>query len=46
MHRDSNMESYIKYCKKVEGHAWTVIVANYLIKANLDCEVVAHKFDH
>lgn len=45
VHRESNMESYVTYCKKVEGHAWTVIVANYLIKEQLDCRVKVSKFD-
>lgn len=35
--RDSNIESYVKYCKKVDGHAWTVVIAHYLIKQ--DCRI-------
>lgn len=42
---DSNMESYVKYCKKVEGHAWTVIVANYFTKNNLKCQVITEKYE-
>lgn len=45
VNRDSNMDSYVKYCKIVDGHAWTVVVANYLIKNDhrLDCKL--HRFD-
>lgn len=46
VNRDANMESYVKYCKKVDGHAWTVIVANYLIKKNLTCKPVLKKIDN
>jgi len=31
------MDSYVKYCKIVDGHAWTVVVANYVIHKNFDC---------
>lgn len=37
------MESHVQYCKIVDGHAWCVIVANYLIKDSLECEVVLEK---
>jgi len=45
VHRDSNMDSYVKYCKIVDGHAWTVVVANYMIKNDLDCKVILRRFD-
>lgn len=41
--RDSNMESYVKYCKKVDGHAWTVIIANYFITDHLKYNILLNK---
>jgi len=41
--RDTSLNAYIKYCQKVKGHGWTVITANYFIKKNLNCRVLADK---
>lgn len=41
VHRDSSMDSHVKYCKKIDGHAWTVIVASYIVKKNLEIPLVA-----
>lgn len=46
VNRKSDMESHVKYCKKVDGHAWTVIVANYLVKKSLDCHVRLKKLEN
>uniref|UniRef100_A0A2S2P5C9 Uncharacterized protein n=1 Tax=Schizaphis graminum TaxID=13262 RepID=A0A2S2P5C9_SCHGA len=46
VHQDSNMDSHVKYCKIVDGHAWTVVVANYIIKNDLDSKVVLKRFDN
>lgn len=43
VNRFSNMEVYNKYCKKVDGHSWTVIVATYLIKNVFDCSLSIEK---
>ncbi|XP_022180958.1 prolyl 3-hydroxylase OGFOD1 isoform X2 [Myzus persicae] len=45
VNRDSNMDSYVQYCKIVDGHAWTVVVANYVIKKDFDCKLAIHKVD-
>lgn len=39
------MDSYVKYCKIVDGHAWTVVVANYLIKNDFECNLVVQKME-
>ncbi|XP_029344824.1 uncharacterized protein LOC100575121 isoform X1 [Acyrthosiphon pisum] len=45
VNRDSNMDSYVKYCKVVDGHAWTVVVANYVIHKDFDCRPLLFRFD-
>lgn len=39
------MDSYVKYCKIVDGHAWTVVVANYLIKNDREIKCKLSRFD-
>jgi len=39
------MDSYVKYCKIVDGHAWTVVVANYVIRKDFECEVLVSRCD-
>lgn len=34
------MDSYVKYCKIVDGHAWTVVIANYVIRKDFDCKLL------
>lgn len=34
------MDSYVKYCKIVDGHAWTVVIANYVIREDFDCKLL------
>lgn len=45
VNRDSDMDSFVKYCKIVDGHAWTVVVANYVIKKDFDCKVLLSKLE-
>lgn len=45
VNRDSNMDSYVKYCKIVDGHAWTVVVANYVIRKDFDCKLLVKRLD-
>jgi len=39
------MDSYVKYCKIVDGHAWTVVIANYVIREDFDCALLLPRLD-
>ncbi|VVC45023.1 Hypothetical protein CINCED_3A023091 [Cinara cedri] len=43
VNRFSNMEVYTKYCRKIDGHSWTVVVANYMIKDMFNCKIKLEK---
>ncbi|CAI6367906.1 unnamed protein product [Macrosiphum euphorbiae] len=45
VNRDPNMDSYVTYCKIVDGHAWTVVVANYVIRRDFECTLRLSRCD-
>uniref|UniRef100_A0A2H8TJ70 uS12 prolyl 3-hydroxylase n=1 Tax=Melanaphis sacchari TaxID=742174 RepID=A0A2H8TJ70_9HEMI len=46
VNHDSKTDLYVKYCKIVDGHAWTVVVANYIVKNNLDSRILLENIDN